>query len=206
LIHLYADELGRLRGVRRARWLAWAVAVASVLSMLMRRDTGPALLILSIEALGWLSWLVGGSITWSALRNWRTFQAPLADMARERGVGTAWLDLAAPLALIRQLSLWVGVPALSLTLFALGFGAGARVSWSHPGLLLLVPGYVVIFALGLGLLTFVSTKLLPEAATSAFLVIVLIPHACRELWPHTPSIIGMYVWLWNELVYLGAMA
>lgn len=206
LVRLYAGELARLRGVRRARWLAWAVASVSVLSMLTRLDDGSGLGVISVEALAWLSWLVGGAITWSALRHWKTFQDPLADMARERGVAVTWRELAAPLALIRQLGVSIGVPALLLTALAVALGSGAGFSWASPALLLLVPGYVVLFALGVGLLAFLSTKLLPQAATSVFLVIVLVPHACRELWPDTPSVIGLYAWLWNELVFLGAMA
>lgn len=206
LIRLYAGELARLRGVRRARWLAWSVVTVSVLSMLAGLDGGSALVVISIEALGWLSWLVGGAITWSALRNWRTFQEPLADMARERGVNATWRDLAAPLALTRQLGVSIGLPALLLTAFATALASGTAFSWAYPTLLLLVPGYVVVFAFGLGLLAFLSTKLLPEAATTVLLVILVVPHACRQLWPHTPSVIEFYAWLWNELIHLGAVA
>ncbi|HEY6725569.1 MAG TPA: hypothetical protein VI197_16145 [Polyangiaceae bacterium] len=206
LVRLYASELARLRGVRRARWLAWAVAVVSLSSMLTRLDRSAGLVIISVEALGWLTWLVGGAITWSALRNWKTLQEPLADMARERGVHAAWRDLAAPLALIRQLGMSIGVPALLLTVLAIALDSGAKFSWMYAALLVLVPSYVGLVALGIGLIVFLSAKLFPQAATSVFLVILLIPHACRELWPHTPSVIGLYSWLWDELVHLGAMA
>lgn len=206
LVHLYAGELAHLRGVRRARWLAGAVAGVNVLSMLARLDTGTAVVVTSIEALGWLCWLVGGAVTWSALRNWETFQEPLAEMARERGVDQAWRNLAAPLALIRQLTVSIGLPALLLTTLAIVLAGSAGLSWTMPALLLLVPGYAVAFALGMGLLAFLSTKLFPDAATTTLLVILVLPHACRELWPHTPSVIGFYAWLWGELIHLGAAA
>jgi hypothetical protein len=206
LIRLHAGELTRLRGVRRARWLAWSVAVVAVLSMLMRRDASSALVLISMEALGWLSWLVGGAITWSALRNWKALQEPLGDIARERGVDASWRELAGPLALIQRLAVSIGVPALLLTALAIALGSGAALSWAHPALLVLVPAYVLVFALGLGVLAFLSTKLHPDAATTVLLVILVIPHACRELWPYTPSVIGFYEWLWSKLVHLGAIA
>lgn len=205
LVRLYAGELARLRGVRRTRWLAWSVATVAVLSMLGLGD-GSEVVVTSIEALGWLSWLVGGGITWSAVRNWKTFQDPLGDLARERGVPKAWRDLAAPLALIRQLALSIGLPALLLAALAIALESDMASLSTHLALLLLVPSYALVFALGIGLLAFVSTKLFPEAATTALLAILVVPHACREVWPHTPSIIGLYEWLWSELVHLGASA
>ena len=203
LVRLYADELARLRGVRRARWLAASVAVVAIVSMLAGLD-GDSAVLTSLEALGWLSWLVGGVITWSALRNWSKFQEPLSDMARERGVHATWRDLAAPLALTRQLALAIGIPALLLTAFTVTLASGTRLPWAYPALLILVPVYALAFAGGLGVLVFVSTKWCSGAATIALLAMLLIPHACRELWPHTPSVIGFYEWIWSELVQLGA--
>lgn len=205
LVRLYADELALLPGVRRARWLAWAVAIAAVMFMLVR-DGESGVVVISIEALGWLSWLVGGAVTWSVLRNWRKFQEPLADLARERGIDKASRELSAPLALTWQLAVSVGAPALLLTVAAIALASGSALSWTYPILLFLVPAYALVFALGLSLLAFLSTKFCPEAATSALCFALLIPHACRVLWPDTPSIIGFYEWLWYQLIRLGAGA
>jgi len=205
-VRLYAGELHRLRGVRRARWFAWSIAIVALVSMLARVDTGSVIVVTSIEALGWLSWLVGGAITWSAVRNWKTFQEPLADMARERGLDKTWRDLAAPLALTRQLLVSIGVPALLLTGFAIALGSTTELSWAYPTLLVLVPSYVLVFAVGVALLVYLSTKLCPEASTTLLLILLVVPHACRELWPYTPSVIGFYEWLWSELFHLGASA
>lgn len=178
--------------------------IVAILSMLLHLETAADVMLTSIEALGWLSWLVGGAITWSAVRNWQTFQAPLADMARERGLDPTWSDLAAPLAVVRQLALMIGLPALLLTALGIALASGSEFAWAYPALLLLVPGYVVVFALGFGSLAYASTKLSPDASTSVLLCILLIPHLCRELWPYTPSVIGLYEWLWTELAHLGA--
>lgn len=206
LIRLYSDELALLRGVRRARWLAWSVAIIAVVLMLARLGSESEVVVTAIEALGWLSWLVGGATTWSAVRNWRTFQEPLADMARERGIGPAWRDMAAPLALARSIAVSIGLPALLLTTFAFALASGTTLLWVYPSLLLAVPTYVLLFAVGLGLLALVSTKLSPDASGTALLFILVIPHLFRELWPYTPSVIGFYQWLWGELVQLGANA
>lgn len=206
LTRLYSDELALLRGMRRARWLAWSVALVAVVLMLARLGAEAEVVVTAIEALGWLSWLVGGAITWSAVRNWRTFQEPLADMARERGIATLWRDIAAPLALARCISVAIGLPALLLTALAFALTGGTMVLWLYPALLLAVPSYVLLFAVGLGLLVLVSTKLSPDASGTALLFILVIPHLFRELWPYTPSVIGFYQWLWGELVYLGANA
>ena len=204
LVRLYAGELALQRGVRRARWLAGSVTIVAVLSMLIHLETAADVMLTSIEALGWLSWLVGGAITWSAVRNWQTFQEPLADMARERGLDSTWRDLAAPLALARQLALMIGLPALLLTTLGIALASGSEFAWAYPALLVLVPGYVIVFALGFGSLAYASTKLSPDASTSVLLCILVIPHLCRELWPYTPSVIGFYEWLWSELAHLGA--
>jgi hypothetical protein len=174
--------------------------------MLARLGAEAEVVVTAIEALGWLSWLVGGAITWSAVRNWRTFQEPLADMARERGIAKLWRDIAAPLALARCITVSIGLPALLLVAFAFALAGGTTVLWVYPALLLAVPSYVLVFAVGLGLLVLVSTKLSPDASGTALLFILVVPHLFRELWPYTPSVIGFYQWLWGELVYLGANA
>jgi len=192
--------------VRRARWLAWSVTIIAVVLMLMRLGAQSEVVVTAIEALGWLSWLVGGASTWSAVRNWRTFQAPLADMARERGIAPAWRDVAAPLALARCIAVSIGLPALLLTAFAFALASGTTLLWVYPTLLLAVPSYVLVFAVGLGLLALVSTRLSPDASSTTLLFILVIPHLFRELWPYTPSVIGFYQWLWGQLVHLGANA
>jgi len=204
LVRLYAGELALQKGVRRARWLAGALAIVTVLSMLVHLETAADVMLTAIEALGWLSWLVGGAVVWSAVRNWKTFQEPLADMERERGLDPTWRDLAAPLALARQLAVMIGLPALLLTTLSVALASSTEFAWAYPALLVLVPGYVIVFALGFGLLGYLSAKLAPDAPTSVLLCILVIPHVCRELWPYTPSVIGFYEWLWSELAHLGA--
>jgi len=206
LIRLYAGELALLRGVRLARWMAWAVSIVAVVSMLASLDDGAGAIVTSIEALGWLSWLVGGAVTWSVVRNWKAFQEPLADMARERGVDQSWRSWAAPLALTRHLAVAIGLPALLLTALALALASGATLPWVYPTLLLLVPAYALAFALGLGMLAFLSTKLYPQASTAVLLLLLVLPQVCREVWPYVPSFIDFYEWLWSELLHWGASA
>ena len=93
-----------------------------------------------------------------------------------------------------------------LTALGIALASSTAFAWAYPALLVLVPGYVIVFALGFGLLGFLSTKLSPDASTSVLLCILVIPHVCRELWPYTPSVIGFYEWLWSELAHLGASA
>ena len=104
----------------------------------------------------------------------------------------------------RHLAVTIGLPAVLLTALAVALASGTAFAWAYPALLVLVPGYVVVFALGFGMLGYLSTRFAPDASIRVLLGIVVIPHVCRELWPYTPSVIGFYEWLWSELAHLGA--
>lgn len=190
-----------------ARWLCVGVCVLSVILMLVRSRSGAgAIITTALEGLGWLSWLVGGTMTLSASRHWLTFQQPLSELAALRSIPPRWVANAAPCALTYRILTWVGGPALLLTMLSIALAHDPSFIGRQGLLLLAVPAFACLLAVGLTAFTLLAVSISRGSAVQALLAIFLVPHLVREVWPHTPSILVVYDWLWRELVMLGAGA
>ena len=207
LTRLSVIELGSLPGIRLARWLCIGVCALSVILMLIRRHAGAGEVVTTaLEGVGWLSWLVAGTTTLSASRHWLTFQQPLSELAALRSIPSRWLTTAAPCALAYRIATWVGGPALLLVVLSIAVTHDASLAWRHALLIVLVPIFAGLLAVGLTGVTVLAVGISRGSAVSAVLAVVFVPHVVREVWPHTPSIIMLYDGLWREMVILGGGA
>lgn len=191
-------------GVRAARWIAGGIVAFTALMMIILtadagRDVDQALL----EGLVWLSWLVGGVALLSAAPRWFEFQTPVRSLASERGFSQRWLASAPTLALVKRLWLLIGAPSLLLAVLALALTTQPGLVSGRILLMPAVAGYGLLLALVLTGLTRWSAELSPRFARSWLLVFVLGPHAARELWPSTPSVVAIFAWLLERMSQLG---
>lgn len=207
LTQLYESELRLLPGVSAARGSAVLVtAAAGSLMAGQRLLDGHGQAGVAVGALVWLSWMVGGLIALSAVRNWTAFQGPLRQLAAERGVSESSQDRAAPLALLTRITLAVGIPALLLAAFAVALSSNSAQALERLSLLLSMPLYALLLAGGLSLLAYLSASMSGRSSGSWLAALVIGPHLLRELWPYTPSVIAVYGSLLDQILRLGGGA
>lgn len=190
-----------------ARWLCACVCAISIVLMIVRQGSGAhAVTTTALEGVGWLAWLVAGTTTLSASRHWLKFQQPLSELAALRSIPHGWLSKAAPCALTYRIATLVGGPALLLTVVSIAVSHDPSFAWRQGLLLLAVVAFACLLAVGLTALTLLAASISHDSAVPALLAVLFVPHLVREVWPHTPSIIVLYDWLWRELLVLGGGA
>jgi len=202
LAALYDAELARLFGVKLARYVAFLVVALALARLIAKADAA----LVAVDALTWLSWWVGGLVTWSAAKNWRSFQVPVLALARECGVPASEQRWAAPLALGRRLALSLGMPGVALG--ALSFALSPDLAHAAARALLVLGTllYVVALSTGLAGLTQMCSKLSHAQVTSWLCVVLAGPEVLQQLWPATPSVLDTYAWLLKRVADLGGVA
>jgi hypothetical protein len=206
LASLYDGELKRLTGVRIAVWFAFLVSAVALLLMAFRQLSASGVVAVAVEALAWLSWLVGGLVTLSAVRHWNQFQAPLRGLASQFGIPASTQKRAAPLALLFRLALLLATPAFLLACGAVLLAAHGESLLARLTLLWTMPLYAMLLAFGLSVLAQALSALTTASRASWLCACVLGPHLLRELWPATPSLIHVYDWLLQHLAQFGGGA
>ena len=198
---LIDDEMKKLAVVRGAHWLAWLVVCVCAVRILAGSDAA----LVSLDALVWLSWIVGSLVTLSVAKHWKALQVPLLALAEECGLLPAQQAFAAPLALWRRLLLTLGLPLLTVTGLALALSPDLTQAVRGAQFIAMSVLYVFTLALGLMLLTVGCARLANGATRTWLVAVLLMPELLRELWPHTPSVLSVYAWMVHQVARAGGI-
>jgi hypothetical protein len=207
LVRLCEARLLELFGVRAARVYAYGVALSFALLMLFAGspDRRQALHNLLFDALGTLSWVVGGMVGLSAARNLeaRDDDDGISALARQRGHGARELEQARLLATTARIARLIIVPGVLLALIAmLRIRTLAALPWCvYLGV---VPiAYGLLLGAGVALLARGSARLVPSHGRGLFAILAIVPELLRQTFSDMPSVPAFYGYLLRQLAELG---
>lgn len=195
LVHLLDDRLRGHFAAQVAKLLAILTAVGYAALAVAVSVSGAAheAIGVVVKALFWLSWIGGGGVALAATGAGRSSDDEgVLELAAQRGFDATSIALARTLAVGRRTLRVAGFPALAVALVALA-SARSLDALAARGLLLVAVGvYVGILASVAALLVALSRTISKDRARWALVLLVLLPHAARSLWPHVPSIPALF--------------
>jgi hypothetical protein len=194
-------------GARFAKLAATGTTLLAVIAMpfVARSSRGDGSAGLVVTALAWLTWLAAGPVALSAAnRSNDAEDGAITALAASRGYPAAWMSVARSLAVARRIRQLVGIPALLLSLGALGFSRTLVTLGARALTVGTVAGYVFVLSAILGLTVHLARALTPDRPRTLFLALIVVPHFARLVFPSLPSVPSVLGALLHHLVVPGA--
>lgn len=205
LVRFFDECLKTRLGAQLGKVAAGAITLGYLIALPFgaRAVAGDASDKVVVAALGWLTWLSGSLLALSAAGNAADDGATRA-LALARGFSHRAIDRAQLAAVGRRAVRVVGAPAVLLAVVALALARSLNVALSRLMLLVGVLGYVGLVAVMAVVLVRVARALGPRHPRRALLLLVLLPHVLRELFPRLPSAPALIGFVAGELASMGA--
>lgn len=209
LARLTDYEQRRLWGMRIASaYAVWIGIAGGVLMLAVASDAkGGPLGLIVVRSVGWLTWIAGGLALWSAAGACANPGAPcpVAELAALRGYSRTSVERGRSAAVTFRVAYLIAVPSLALASLSLGWARSVPVLLWTGALCAAVLAYSLVLGTSVALLARVACALWPRHARATALALVVVPHLAHLAWPRVPSVLTLFAWLLERLLYVGAM-